>query len=56
MLEGEERKAEENTLLDEIIIRGINPGPAGQEKVKIKFAIAENGILEVTATNPKSGA
>jgi molecular chaperone HscC len=47
--QGESRRVEENQLLGEFEVRGIPPGPAGQE-VDIRFTYDLNGVLEVEAT------
>jgi molecular chaperone HscC len=47
--QGESRRAEENLLLGEFEVKGIPPGPAGQE-VDVRFTYDLNGVLEVEAT------
>ncbi|MBA4064904.1 MAG: molecular chaperone HscC [Isosphaera sp.] len=47
--QGEARRAEENLPLGEFEVKGIPPGPAGQE-VDIRFTYDLNGVLEVEAT------
>jgi molecular chaperone HscC len=47
--QGESRRVEENLSLGEFEIRGIPPGPSGQE-VDIRFTYDLNGVLEIEAT------
>lgn len=47
--QGESRRVEDNLLLGELEVKGITPGPAGQE-VEVRFTYDLNGILEVEAT------
>ena len=55
VLEGEEEKAENNTQIAEVIIRGISPAPSGQQRVIVNYKINENGILFVTVHDPMTG-
>jgi molecular chaperone HscC len=47
--QGEARRADENLPLGEFEVKGIPPGPAGQE-VDVRFTYDLNGVLEVEAT------
>jgi len=47
--QGESRRTQGNLKLGELQVRGIPPGPAGQE-VDIRFTYDLNGVLEVEAT------
>jgi molecular chaperone HscC len=47
--QGEARKVSENLLLGEFEVKGIPPGPRGQE-VDIRFTYDLNGVLEIEAT------
>ncbi|MEQ9380143.1 MAG: Hsp70 family protein [Pirellulales bacterium] len=46
--QGEHRKVEENLKLGTLVVKGVPPGPAGQE-IYIRFTYDLNGILEVEA-------
>lgn len=48
--EGERYLAKDNNLLGEFNLTEIPPMPRGVPKVKVKFEIDANGILQVTAT------
>ena len=54
IFQGEARKVEENTLLGELEVKGIPPGPSGQE-INLRFTYDLNGILEVEAYIPVTG-
>lgn len=41
----------ENNFLGRIKIDGLAPGPAGSQKVAVKFDLDDNGLLKVTATH-----
>ncbi len=47
--QGEARRVEDNLLLGEFHLRGIPPGPPGQE-IDVRFTYDLNGVLEVEAT------
>jgi molecular chaperone HscC len=47
--QGDEKYADENTLLDRLEI-GVPPAPAGEETVDIRFTYDINGLLDVEAT------
>jgi L1 cell adhesion molecule like protein len=53
--EGERTRASENNLLGSFRLSGIPPGPRGSPFCNVCFAIDENGILTVSATNDASG-
>lgn len=52
--QGENRKVEKNLKLGELVVKGIPPGPAGQE-IFCRFTYDLNGILEVEAYVAGSG-
>ena len=54
IFQGEGRRVEDNILLGEFEVRGVPPGPAGQE-VDVRFTYDLNGVLEVEATIVKTG-
>ncbi|MFS8016633.1 putative Heat shock protein 70 family [Helianthus anomalus] len=47
--QGEYAKVKDNIFLDEFIIRDVPPAPKGDEKIKVRFSIDANGILDVSA-------
>ncbi|KAI3676317.1 hypothetical protein L1987_85923 [Smallanthus sonchifolius] len=47
--QGECSEVKENIFLDEFTLYGVPPGPAGKEKLKVRFSIDANGILKVSA-------
>jgi len=53
--EGERTKASDNNLLGSFCLSGIPPAPRGSPSSNVCFAIDENGILTVSATNSSSG-
>jgi L1 cell adhesion molecule like protein len=55
VFEGERTMTKDNNLLGKFELTGIPPAPRGVPKIKVKFAIDENGILNVTATDESTG-
>lgn len=53
--QGESTIATRNTLLGNFIIRGLQPRPAGEERVEVEFSYNQNGILVVTARSASTG-
>jgi L1 cell adhesion molecule like protein len=53
--EGERKRASDNNLLGSFRLSGIPPGPRGSASYDVCFAIDENSILTVSATNIASG-
>jgi len=45
----------DNNLLGTFELSGIPPAPRGIPKIKVTYAIDENGILNVTATEESTG-
>lgn len=54
--EGERLKSDENNLLGEFTISGIESAKRGEPQINVSFAIDSNGILNVTAKDQKTGA
>lgn len=54
VLQGEEKKATQNTLLGEFTLTDIPEAKAGDPEIEVKFSIDSNGILEVSAKDLKT--
>ena len=54
--QGEEGRFEQNTVLGEVLLSGLVPGPRGSVKINVSFSLDESGMLHVTAHDPKTGA
>lgn len=52
--QGEARRVKDNLKLGELSVKGIPPGPAGQQFL-IRFTYDVNGLLEVEACIPETG-
>ena len=55
VFEGERSMTKDNNLLGKFELSGIPPAPRGVPKIKVKYSIDENGILNVTATDESTG-
>ncbi|MCJ7843531.1 Hsp70 family protein [Lederbergia sp. NSJ-179] len=53
--QGENEWVKDNHFLNEFLLKGIPPGPAGNEAVEVTFRYNLNGILEVTAKSVSTG-
>jgi heat shock protein 1/8 len=54
--EGERLKSDENNLLGEFTISGIESAKRGEPQIDVSFSIDSNGILNVTAKDQKTNA
>jgi heat shock protein 1/8 len=54
--EGERLKSDENNMLGEFTISGIESAKRGEPQVDVSFSIDSNGILNVVAKDQKTGA
>jgi molecular chaperone DnaK len=54
--EGKSELAEENEMLDEFFLKGIEPARAGEPEFQVTFSLDMSGILHVEATDMKRGA
>lgn len=54
--EGERLKSDENNLLGEFTISGIEAAKRGEPQIDVSFSIDSNGILNVTAMDQKTRA
>ncbi|HEY1065764.1 MAG TPA: molecular chaperone DnaK, partial [Pirellulales bacterium] len=55
VFQGERPMAADNRLLGQFDLSGIAPAPRGVPKIKVRFDIDSNGILNVTAEDEGSG-
>ncbi|MFI4882094.1 MAG: molecular chaperone DnaK [Phycisphaerales bacterium JB064] len=53
--QGERKMASDNRLLGQFDLEGIPPAPRGMPQIEVEFNIDANGILQVTATEKKTG-
>jgi len=53
--QGEETRAGRNALLGEVVVDGIDPGPAGAARVSVTFSMSTEGILEAIAKDLRTG-
>lgn len=53
--QGERKMASDNRLLGQFDLEGIPPSPRGMPQIEVEFNIDANGILQVTATEKKTG-
>ncbi len=55
VFQGERKMAQQNRLLGQFNLEGIDPQPRGMPQIEVKFDIDQNGILNVSAKDLKSG-
>ncbi|MBU6173110.1 MAG: molecular chaperone DnaK, partial [Planctomycetes bacterium] len=55
VFQGERKMASQNRLLGQFNLEGIEPQPRGVPQIEVKFDIDQNGILNVSAKDLKSG-
>ncbi len=55
VLQGENKRCEENELLGEFILNGLRKGPRGSVEIEVTFEINSDGIVLVSARDVKTG-
>ena len=55
ILQGEREVTSANNTLDEFILSGLEPKPAGIPRIKVRFSLDVDGILFVSAIDESSG-
>ena len=55
ILQGEREVTSANNTLDEFVLSGLEPKPAGIPRIKVRFSIDVDGILLITAIDESSG-
>jgi molecular chaperone DnaK len=53
--QGESGRFADNTLLGELELNGLRPGPRGAVTISVSFALDTDGILNVSATDVQTG-
>jgi molecular chaperone DnaK len=53
--QGESRRAADNELLGSFAFTGFTPGPRQETQIEVSFAISAEGIVKVSARDPKTG-
>ena len=55
ILQGEREICKYNRSLGEFVLSGIEPKPAGIPRIKVRFSVDSDGILDVSAYDENSG-
>ncbi|MCO6455576.1 MAG: molecular chaperone DnaK [Pirellulaceae bacterium] len=55
VFQGERKMASQNRLLGQFNLEGIPPAPRGVPQIEVKFDVDQNGILNVSARDVKTG-
>ncbi len=55
VLQGESARASENDLLQDFVLTGLRPAPAGEIEVEVTFMIDADGIFSVSARDLETG-
>lgn len=55
ILQGEREVTSANNILDEFVLSGLEPKPAGIPRIKVRFSLDVDGILFVSAIDESSG-
>ena len=55
VMQGEERRAEDNELLGEFILTGLRAAPKGEVEIEVTFSINADGIVSVQAKDTGTG-
>ena len=54
VIQGEREVSEDNSVLGEFILSGLQPKPAGTHRINVRFSLDADGILFVTALDENS--
>ena len=55
VLQGEHERARDNVSLGDFELRNIQPAPKGEPRIRVKFGIDANGIVQVAAKDLRTG-
>jgi molecular chaperone DnaK len=53
--QGESRRLDENVILGDLVLDGIEPRPRGETRIAVTFLIDDSGILQVRARDEHTG-
>ena len=53
--QGESRRIDENLMVGELILEGLEPRPRGETTIEVTFAIDASGVLQVRARDARTG-
>jgi molecular chaperone DnaK len=53
--QGESRRIDENLLVGELVLEGLEPRPRGETTIEVTFAIDASGVLQVRARDARTG-
>ena len=54
--QGQNERFADNTVLGDLVLRGLRPAARGAVTIDVAFALDESGILSVSATDVETGA
>jgi molecular chaperone DnaK len=53
--QGESRRIDDNVVLGDLVLEGLEPRPRGETTIEVTFTIDVSGILQVRARDPRTG-